>query len=168
MDHIVFTATDALPVMPLNDMTMESIQKAGVIRFNVPILLAKHAANYLKKSPSSSITFTGGVAAERPIPSWTLVTGYTTGLQGLTRGLALDLKPTRVNIVQPGMMDTNLLSKTGVPEEMKQGIFESERQRLPVGQIGRVEDVAEAYLYCMRDHNITAEIINTNGGALIV
>jgi len=41
INHIVFTAADKLAIQPLSDITMESILKAGHIRFFTPLLMAK-------------------------------------------------------------------------------------------------------------------------------
>lgn len=38
----------------------------------------------------------------------TVVGSYAAGLYGLVRGLALELKPVRVNLVQPGRLATDL------------------------------------------------------------
>ncbi|KAK7408868.1 hypothetical protein QQX98_008929 [Neonectria punicea] len=48
LDHIAFTAGDALAVMPLDQIDLEAIHKAGHIRFAVPLLLAKLAPRHLK------------------------------------------------------------------------------------------------------------------------
>lgn len=169
VDHVIFTATDALPVMPLQAMTADAIQKAGQVRFVAPLLVAKHAVNAMDHSTKSSITFTGGIAAERPIRDWSLVTGYTTGVQGLARALAIDLKPIRVNVVQPGVTaGTNIFASSGIPDDAKHGMFEQTSQRLPVQKVGTPEDLAEAYLYLMKDSNVTGEIVNSSGGQLII
>lgn len=40
--------------------------------------------------------------------------------------------------------------------------------RVLTQRVGRPEDVAEAYLYAMRDRNLTGETIKTNSGATLV
>lgn len=131
--------------------------------------MAKHASDYLTGGPNSSITFTGGVIAERPIPNWLLVTGLTCGLQGIARALAIELKPVRVNVVPPGMVsNTNLWATNGIPDEATQSLFADTKQRVPVQKVGTVEDLVEAFIYLMKDENITGEIINSSGGQLII
>jgi NAD(P)-dependent dehydrogenase (short-subunit alcohol dehydrogenase family) len=39
---------------------------------------------------------------------------------------------------------------------------------MATGKVGQPEDVAESYLYCMRDANVTGSVISTNGGHLIM
>ena len=76
------------------------------MRFAAALLLGKLAPGYLENHWSSSITLTGGKVAERLFPNYSVITAYAAGLQGATRGLALDLKPIRVNLVQPGLIHT--------------------------------------------------------------
>jgi NAD(P)-dependent dehydrogenase (short-subunit alcohol dehydrogenase family) len=169
LNHIVFTASNALPIVPLHDITLEKIQQAGLMRFYPPLLMAKHASEGLTGGPNSSITFTGGVIAERPTPNWLLVTAFTRGLQGIARAPAIELKPVRVNVVQPGMVsNTNLWATNGIPDEAKQSLFAETKQRMPVQKVGTVEDLVEAYIYLMKGENITGEIIKSSGGQVII
>ncbi|TVY77465.1 Short-chain dehydrogenase/reductase ATR9 [Fusarium oxysporum f. sp. cubense] len=160
IDHIVYTAGDSLPIIPIDQINIEMIHKAGHIRFVVPLLLAKLAPRYLRPGYQSSLTLTSGAGGEKPFPNWSLIAGYLTGLQGLTRNLALDLKPLRVNLVSPGVVDTPLHGVGGVNDEM--------RNHVTLGKVGTPEEVAEAYIYLMKDTNVTGSCISTNGGSLLL
>lgn len=96
LDHVVFTAGDALATLPLSDMSYETIVKAGQIRFFAPLLLAKFLPSYLEQSCKSSYILTTGSISEKPVGNWSVVAGYAAGLHGMVRNLALDLKPVRV------------------------------------------------------------------------
>lgn len=86
----------------------------------------------------------------------------------MTRGLALDLKPIRVNLVSPGAVDTELWTSSGFTEEQKQGFLKQTAEKLPTGRVPGPDDIAEAYLYLLKDQNITGSMISTNGGHLLV
>lgn len=165
LDHVVYTAGDALAMSSLQDATLASIKQAGTVRFFASLLAAREAAKYLPRSADASFTLTSGVLAERPLPGRSVAGSYAAGHFSMTRGLALDLKPVRVNCVAPGAVDTELW-RTLV--EDKEKLFEGLRAGLPVGRVGRVEDVAEAYLYLMKDGFVTGSVVSTNGGALLV
>jgi NAD(P)-dependent dehydrogenase (short-subunit alcohol dehydrogenase family) len=137
-----------------------------MVRFFGPILLAKHASKHLTDGPASSITLTTGSGGEKPNANWSAMAGYLGGLHALMRNLALDLKPIRVNLVSPGGVDTELWDSW--PEQKKKEFFESISKAMATGQIGKTEDVAEAYLYAMRDRNLTGSVISTNGGHLLM
>lgn len=165
LDHIVHTAGDPLAVLKLQDATLESIQQAAMVRFNSPLLLAKHAAKYLNPGPASSITLTTGSVSEKPIKGWSIVASYATGLHGMTRNLALDLAPVRVNLISPGPVLTPFWD--GMPEEQRDTSLESVKDKCTTGEVGKPEDVAESYLYVMRDRNVSGSVIDTNGGSLL-
>lgn len=166
LNHVVFTAGDSLATMPLEEAEVDKIIQAGMVRYFAPLMVAKHAAKVLDKSPSSSITFTTGSVSEKPIPNWSVVNGFATAIQGTTRGLALDLKPIRVNLVSPGAVLTPLWD--GIPKEAREQTFRSFESKMATGKMGQAEDVAEAFLYAMKDKNLTGSMISTNGGALIM
>jgi NAD(P)-dependent dehydrogenase (short-subunit alcohol dehydrogenase family) len=159
LDHVVYTAGDSLATIPIREATLAQIKQAGMVRFFAPTLVAKHASKYLSNSVESSITFTTGAVSERPIPGWSVVNGFATGLQGTTRGLALDLKPIRVNLVSPGAVDTELWA--GMPAEQKQEMFKSFESKMTTGSVGQVVDVVEAFLYCMKDRNTSGAMISS-------
>jgi len=163
-DHIIHTAGDALAQMPIASAEFSAIKQAGMVRFFSTLLLGKHAPKYLKGGRESSIILTTGGVSERPIPDWTVVNGYATGLHGVMRGLALDLKPIRVNLVSPGAVDTELWANSGFSDEKKNEMFKGIEAGLPTGKIPGPEDIAEAYLYLMRDNNVTGSVITSNSG----
>lgn len=167
-DHIIHTAGDALAQMPIAKAEFSAIKQAGMVRFFSVLLLGKHAPKYLKGGRESSLIFTTGGVSERPIPDWTVVNGYATGLHGICRGLALDLKPIRVNLVSPGAVNTELWANSGFTEDQTKGMFESFESKLPTGKVPGPEDIAEAYLYLLKDNNVTGTVISSNSGHFLV
>jgi NAD(P)-dependent dehydrogenase (short-subunit alcohol dehydrogenase family) len=168
VDHIVFTAGDPLPLASLDTITLASIRKAGQIRAFAALLAAKVGSKYLTKNDrSNSIVLTTGTIAEKPhAGGFTISALFGAGLLGLTRQLAFDLQPVRVNIVSPGLVDTNLWS--GMSKDHREAMWENVRSTMPTRAVAASEDVAEAYLYLMRDMNVTGSCISTNSGALLV
>ena len=165
LNHIVHTAGDALASMALQDASLERIEKAGMVRFFAPLIIAKYAAHYLPSDNKSSITLTTGTVSERPIPRWAIVNSYATGLHGMTRGLALDLAPIRVNLVSPGAVETELWQH--LSKEEFNALKENFTKGSTTGKIGQPEEIAEAFLYLLKDTNCSGSVISTNGGALL-
>ena len=97
LDHVVFTAGDALATIKLEDMNMQNIVQAGQLRFFAPLLLAKFLPQFLESSYKSSYTITTGSISEKPMPNWSVIAGYAGGLHSMVRNLALDMKPIRVS-----------------------------------------------------------------------
>lgn len=86
----------------------------------------------------------------------------------MARGLAVDMAPVRVNVVRPGIVDTGLwdgiMTDVDEREAFKRGVGE----KMLTGRVGTVEDVAEAYLWVMKDGNVTGSVAATDSGALLV
>jgi NAD(P)-dependent dehydrogenase (short-subunit alcohol dehydrogenase family) len=162
IDHIVFTAMPAIKVTRVADATIPSIEQPGVVPILGGIMLAKLAPRFLKQSPSSSLTFTSGTNAHKPTNGWTILAAWGSAMEGMVRGLAVELKPIRVNLVSPGAVLTELWNN--VPAE----IIDDFKKVTTTGTIGRPEDLAEAYLYLMKDQFVTGAIIESNGGRLLV
>lgn len=83
----------------------------------------------------------------------------------MTRNLALDLAPIRVNLISPGPVMTSLWD--GMTEEENKAFVDGVKKSCTTGAIGTPENVAESYLYVMRDQNCSGSVIDTNGGSLL-
>lgn len=164
LNHVVHTAGDKLATTPVADLTFGAVKRVGLVRFFAPFLIAKYMAPYLPSpaNPDTSLTITGGGLAERPIKDWPVAASYAAGLQGMTRSLALDLKPIRVNLVQPGLVDTEMWG------EARDGMRQYMAQALATGRAGRVEDVVEGFLMCLKDGNLTGGIVKSDGGHAVL
>lgn len=163
--HVVYTAADPLALGPLEETTTEGILQAAHMRMIAPIMLGKIAPRYLERTSQSSITMTTGSTAKRPEKGWAVITYFAAGLHGLTKALATDLAPLRVNCVAPGFVDTSLWDSLG--EEAKRGLLAKMSKELPLERVGKAEDVAEAYLWLMKDSNVTGTVASTNSGQFL-
>lgn len=98
-----------------------------------------------------------------------MTAGWMAAKEGMARGLAVDLKPIRVNLVSPGAIDTEIFDNfsDGNLVTRKQ-LIELYASKTLLGKCGSPEDTAEAYLYMMRDTFVTGHILHTSGGYLLV
>jgi len=165
VDHVVYTAGDSLAIKPLAEWEYHDVVAAGDVRFFAPLFVAKHAAKVLPKSQHSSITFTNGSIAFKPLPDWAVVASFATALQGLTQNLALDLAPIRVNTVAPGAVDTALWDKEDDME--RKDLMEDIAEVTLTGEVAKPTDVALAYLFCMACSYLTGQVIQVEGGRLL-
>ena len=87
-------------------------------------------------------------------------------VEGLTRGLALELGPRlRVNCIAPGMVRTEAYAK--VPEDKREAMYESTGQSLPVGRVGLPEEIAEATVFAAYNTYLTGQVLDIDGGHMI-
>jgi len=170
VDHIVYTAGDKLADFPLQDITLENMIAAGQVRVFAVLLTVKVGVRYLTnpKSTECSIILTTGTIWEHPRPDWTLVATYGAGLLGMTRNLALDLKPLRVNIVAPGPAATEMWEREGMSPEQIQKFYAAIVSKMATGRMPVPDDIAESYLYLMKDENITGRCISTDSGVTLM
>lgn len=98
-----------------------------------------------------------------------MIAGYASGLHAMTRNLAFDLKPIRVNLVSPGAVETELWDQVASGDEKaKKAMLDAAAKTSLTGRLGQPEDVAEAYLFLMKDPNVTGTLVDSNSGALLV
>lgn len=165
ISHIVTTAGDAIKLAPIAELTLGDVSKMGTVRFMAPLMIAKHAPKYMEPGPGSSLTLTGGINSHRPAKNWVVPAAWGSGIEGIARGLAVDLAPIRVNVVNPGAVHTELFDD--IPKEALEGILEGFREGTLVGRVGKPEDLAEAYLCSMRCDFMTGAVLNVDGGRMI-
>lgn len=85
------------------------------------------------------------------------------GVIGLTKSLARAFGPTiRVNAIAPGYVETDMTDATNTPEDKA-----ARREAIPVGRLGRPEDVAHAAAYLRDAEFVTGETLHVNGGQLM-
>jgi NAD(P)-dependent dehydrogenase (short-subunit alcohol dehydrogenase family) len=92
------------------------------------------------------------MAAIKPGPNASIGGALNGAVLSLTTGLATDLaaKKIRVNTVVPGLVQTELWDKQGKSKEQQEKEFKEASAKLPVGFVATPEDIAEAYLFCVR------------------
>jgi NAD(P)-dependent dehydrogenase (short-subunit alcohol dehydrogenase family) len=167
LDHIVFCSGDYGSFKPPAEADVAYVQKISLVRSVAPVIVAKFCGlGYIKISPSSSFTLTSSVEASKPGDGWSVIGGIFAAVEGLARGLAVDLAPIRVNCVAPGAIRTELFDRFWA--ERTEEMLDSFREKSTTKTIGKPEDVAEAYLYCMRDGFVTGTVIASDGGHLLV
>jgi NAD(P)-dependent dehydrogenase (short-subunit alcohol dehydrogenase family) len=87
-------------------------------------------------------------------------------MDALTRALAVELAPVRVNAVSPGVVRTALWSN--MSEADRDAMYRDIGAALPVGRVGEARDIAQAYLYLMREGFSTGQVVVVDGGTVLV
>lgn len=163
-DHLVFTAGDALAMAPLAKVDLAASRKAFELRFWGALAAAQQAAPFLRAG--GSIVLTTGVVGRRPLKEWAVVASLTGAIEALTRALAVELAPIRVNAVCAGVARTALWQN--LPEVEREAMFTEIGAHLPVGRVGLPADIAEAFLYLLRSDFSTGSIVVVDGGSVLV
>ncbi|RAH56423.1 short-chain dehydrogenase [Aspergillus piperis CBS 112811] len=153
LNHIIYTSgtrPSRIPISPTTtNLTPQLYTQSETLRVLAPLMLGKHAKSYMVDEHTSSMTFTSGVLASKPVPGTTLGAMAGSALGGLVRGLAVELEPIRANVVAPGAVETEIFDELGVQE--KEAVKEMFRRGTVLGRVAEAGDVAEAYVWCMKD-----------------
>jgi NAD(P)-dependent dehydrogenase (short-subunit alcohol dehydrogenase family) len=163
-DHLAYTAGEALSLSPLAELDLTSARERLEIRLWGALATLKHAVPQIR--PGGSIVLTSGSAGARPQPAWALGAMTCGAVEALTRTLALELAPIRVNAVAPGVVRTDLWRE--LTAEQRDGMYADLAATLPVGRPGEPEDVAAAYVHLMANGYTTGSVLPIDGGALLV
>jgi NAD(P)-dependent dehydrogenase (short-subunit alcohol dehydrogenase family) len=126
-------------------------------------LAAKYGAPSIR--PGGSIVLFSGIYSQRPSAGVSGVAAINSAIEGLTRALAVELAPIRVNAVSPGLVDTPIFD--GMPKEAKDEMFQRFAAIAPVKRVGRPEEVAQAVLHLMANSFTTGTTLFVDGGYLL-
>jgi NAD(P)-dependent dehydrogenase (short-subunit alcohol dehydrogenase family) len=163
-DHLVFTAGETLQLGSLATTDLDAARRFFGLRYWGAYCAAKFGRSSIGEG--GSIVFTSGIAGQRPNAGWALGASICAAMEGLTRALAVELAPVRVNIVSPGVVRTPLWAN--MAEADRGALYQQTAERLPVGHVGDATEIAEAYLYLMRQSYSTGQVLVVDGGAVLV
>lgn len=143
-------------------MSIESFDKVLKTNTYGPFVLMKWCARKMMKQRNGSIVNVASLAGQVGNPGQINYSASKAALLGMTRTLAMEIgaRNVRVNAVAPGLIETEMLE--GIPQ------IEMMKQRIPLGRLGKVEEVAGAISFlCSKDASyITGNTISINGGIL--
>jgi len=163
-DHLVFTAGDSLQLNELAKTDLKQARHAFELRYWSALATVKYGSPQIRKG--GSIVLTTGVAGRRPHSGWVVAASVCGTIEALTRALAIELAPIRVNAVCPGVVRTNLWQNMSSAE--REQLFESVGKRLPVRRVGEAHDIAQAYLFLMQEEFGTGQTVVVDGGTVLV
>jgi NAD(P)-dependent dehydrogenase (short-subunit alcohol dehydrogenase family) len=163
VDHVVVTAGSSAPGGKVSDVSLADAKLAFDTKFWGSIVVAREAAKHIR--PGGTITLTSGFLARRTVPGTYVKTAMNAALEAVVKILARELAPIRVNIVSPGLTDTEAYA--GMTTEARQQMLQRAATNLPVGRHGTAEDLAQGYLFAIDNPYVTGSIIDIDGGALV-
>lgn len=164
IEHLVYTAGEELLLAPLAELDLGVARRFFELRYWGALAAVQAARPHLARE--GSIVLTSGAAGRRPHPGFVIGASICAAMEAVTRTLAVELAPIRVNVVTPGFVDTDLWSN--IPTDARARMFRDAAAKLPVGRIGTASDLAEHYLSFMRGRYVTGQAIVVDGGGVLV
>src|SRR5262249_17457479 len=112
------------------------------------------------------LLFMSGTGARRPAPGLSLVSALTAALPAMTKNLALELAPIRVNLIAPGFVDTPL--SAAILGDQLEARREQLRTTLPIRRVVGPADIATLAVHLMTNTAVTGATFDIDGGQQLV
>jgi NAD(P)-dependent dehydrogenase (short-subunit alcohol dehydrogenase family) len=160
LDHLVLAAGGASGAGPIASLDLGEL-RAGFEAKLFPHLCALQLA-LPRISDAGSVTFIASASPNAPYAGVVGLSAINGALEAIVPGLAIELKPIRVNAISPGVIDTPWWG--GLPDEDRQAIFSQYGAAAPVGRVGAPEEVAHAIVAVISNAFITGTVLTVDGG----
>jgi NAD(P)-dependent dehydrogenase (short-subunit alcohol dehydrogenase family) len=158
VDHVVSTAS-ARARGTVASLEREAVRASFDTKVIGPLMLARAFQGQINEG--GSILIFSGVAAFK-IAVGTLAVAITNGAADtLTRSLAVELAPIRVNAISPGVIDTGAWDALG---DGKAKLFAEMIEHNPARRIGTASDIAEAAMLALTNPFMTGATLQVDGG----
>jgi NAD(P)-dependent dehydrogenase (short-subunit alcohol dehydrogenase family) len=162
IDHLLVTGPG--PSASLATFDLEAARRDIETQLLLPLQVARHAPS--KVRPGGTLLLVGGTSGRRPATGRSLHLALTAALPALTRNLALELAPVRVNLIAAGFVDTPLsASLLGDQLEARRNQL---RSTLPIGRVVGPADVAALAVHLMINTAVTGATFDIDGGQQLV
>ncbi len=162
-DHLIVTAGSSAPAGKVTDVATADAKTAFDTKFWGSVNVAKHAARYM--TPNGSITLTTGMLSRKVVAGTYVKTAINAALESVTKILAKELSPIRVNAVSPGLTMTEAYKN--MDDSARASMYDNAKNNLPAGKVGEPSEVAMGYLFAINNPYVTGSIIDIDGGALL-
>lgn len=145
-------------------MRMKREQWESVLQVNLTgaFVCLQQAAKIMMKQRFGSIINISSVVGQSGNAGQANYCASKAGLIGLTKAAALELAPrgVTVNAIAPGFIETDMT------EALPADVREKYLQRIPLGKLGTVQDIAETVAFLASDQAtyITGQVLGINGG----
>ena len=159
IDHVLVTGPGPY-YAPLQEFDIEAARRDVDAHLLLPIQVARNAAR--KVRPGGTLLFMGGTGGRRAAPGLSLISALTAAMPAMTKNLALELAPIRVNLIAAGFVDTPL-SATLLADQLE-ARREQLRTTLPIRRVIGPDDIATLAIHLMTNTAVTGATFDIDGG----
>lgn len=147
----------------VKNLSKEKIDGIFHTNYYAPVLMTQM---FLKKKilkKNASLVFVSSISASLGAISNSVYASSKGALNSFVRSLALEIAPRgmRANVIQPGMIETPILSAYAMSEEL-----EAFKNSAPLGHPGEPVDIANGCVYLLSEASkfVTGSIFTIDGG----
>ncbi|MCL7493977.1 SDR family oxidoreductase [Streptomyces sp. MCA2] len=162
LDHVdhLFTSAASYRVGPMMELSDDDAESPFVSKFWGQYHAVRYAAP--KLSEDGSVVLMSGAAGARPPAAAPAYAACNAAIEGLGRGLAVELAPVRVNVVSPGTIDGNLWAHRA--EEDREAAFAQYRRDSILRRLGTEDEIAQNVLFLFTNGFTTGATLYPDGG----
>jgi NAD(P)-dependent dehydrogenase (short-subunit alcohol dehydrogenase family) len=163
IDHVLVTGPGPY-YAPLADFDFDAACRDLEAHVLLPLHIARNAAR--KVRPGGTLLFIGGTGGRSTAVGLTLISTLTAAMPAMTKNLALELAPVRVNLIAAGLVDTPL--SAAILGDQLDKRREHLRTTLPTRRVVGPADVAALAVHLMVNTAVTGATFDMDGGQQLV
>ena len=163
IDHVLVTGPGPY-YAPLAEFDFERARRDVEAHLFLPLQVARHAAK--KVRPGGTLLFMGGTGGRHVTKGFALISALTAAMPAMTKNLALELAPVRVNLIAAGFVDTPL--SASLLGDQLDARREQLRTTLPIGRVVGPADIAALAVHIMANTAVTGATYDIDGGQQLV
>jgi NAD(P)-dependent dehydrogenase (short-subunit alcohol dehydrogenase family) len=122
----------------------------------------RFGAGHLAKD--GAIVLVSGTPARNPKPGQIALSAVGAAVEALTRAVAREIAPKRINVVSPGSIDTPMVSMQG---DERRAFYEKATASHLIKRAGTADEVAQAILFTIQNDFVTGTTVDVDGGWLL-
>jgi NAD(P)-dependent dehydrogenase (short-subunit alcohol dehydrogenase family) len=163
IDHVMVTGPGPY-YAPLAEFDFDKAHRDVEAHLFLPIHVARHAAK--KVRAGGTVIFMSGTGGRHPEKGGTLISALTAAMPAMTKNLALELAPVRVNLIAAGFVDTPL--SASILGDQLDARREQLRSTLPIRRVVGPADIAALAIHLMTNTALTGGTYGIDGGQQLV
>jgi len=164
IDHLVLSLGGGEGAGEFRQLDLQTLRRGFEDKFWPQVEAAQASLATLR--PGGTVTFITGMAARLSNPGVAGLGAINGALEAMVENLANELAPVRVNAISPGVIDTPWWGR--YPAEVRDEIFQQQAETLPVGRVGRADDVAQTAQFLIENGFMTGTVTECDGGMHLV
>ena len=163
IDHVLVTGPGPY-YAPLAEFDVEKARRDVDAHLLLPLQVARNAAS--KVRPGGTLLFMGGTGGRRTAPGSRSSRLSRPRCPAMTKNLALELAPIRVNLIAAGFVDTPL--SAAILGDQLDARREQLRATLPIRRVVGPADIAALAVHLMTNTAVTGATFDIDGGQQLV
>jgi len=163
VDHVLVTGPGPYYAL-LEDFDFDEARRDIEAHLLLPMQVARHAVG--RVNAGGTLLFMGGTGGRRTAPGLSLIGALTAAMPALTKNLALEVAPIRVNLIAAGFVDTPL--SASLLGDQLDARREELRETLPIRRVVGPADIASLAVHLMANSALTGATFDIDGGQQLV